>query len=64
LAGEFVRAHAAGVNWHQIHLDPYPKGKKLEEELDELVALVEYRAGVMSEALAERKNLGNYWRGY
>ena len=35
----------------------------IKKELKELVALIEYRPGVMSEALAQRKNIEVYWKG-
>src|SRR5205807_2255536 len=34
----------------------------IKKELKELVALIEYRPGVMSEALAQRKNIEVYWK--
>jgi hypothetical protein len=61
--GDFVKASASGVQWDTIALPPYPTGAALAAEIDELVALVEYRPGVMTEALAQRSNLIAYWRG-
>jgi len=41
-----------------------PKTKPaIDKELDELVELIEYRGGVMSEALAQRENLWAYFSG-
>ena len=61
--GEFVTAHAGALRWNTITLSAYPKGANLKKELDELLELVEYRPGVMAEALAQRSNLAAYWRG-
>src|SRR5262249_28268703 len=36
---------------------------EIANELEELVALIEYRPAVMSEALAQRKNIEVYWKG-
>jgi hypothetical protein len=41
-----------------------PKSKAdIDKELDELMELIEYRAGVMSEALAQREHLWAYFSG-
>jgi hypothetical protein len=41
-----------------------PKTKPdIDKELAQLTELIEYRAGVMSEALSERENLWNYFSG-
>jgi len=65
--GEFVSAKGGTTNnpltWDTITLPPYPKAAALKRELDELLELVEYRPGVMSEAMAQRSGLGAYWRG-
>jgi hypothetical protein len=37
-------------------------GRSLREEIDELVDLIEYRPGVLSEALMQRDNMLDYWR--
>ncbi len=38
-------------------------GTNVNQELDELVTLIPYRAGVLAEALAQRDNILNYFRG-
>jgi membrane-associated phospholipid phosphatase len=42
---------------------PIPTGAWLQAELDELQELMDYRQGVMSEALAQLGNLVVYWSG-
>jgi len=64
--GEFVLANDSGVKWDGLKglLDTfYPTPAKVVDELKELVELVEYRSGVMSEAMAQRQNIAAYWRG-
>jgi membrane-associated phospholipid phosphatase len=60
--GEFVQV----PGWDQFNLQavaPIPVGAALQSELDELQTLVDYRQGVMSEALAQRDNISAYWAG-
>jgi hypothetical protein len=52
-----------GLQWDKIELEPFPTESELKEEIEELIAISEYRAGVMNEALAQRSNLIAYWRG-
>jgi len=63
--GEFVRVTSTTPphNWHSITLQAFPTGAVLAAEIAELVELVEYRPGVMSEALAQRTDLWAYYRG-
>jgi len=64
--GDFVRtADSSGHHWHQFssELDGILSGAVVADELKELVELVEYRSGVMAEAMAQRSNLLAYWRG-
>jgi membrane-associated phospholipid phosphatase len=59
---EFVRK----TGWDAIDLQtaaPIPTGAALKGELDELLTLVDYRPGVMSEALAQRNSICVYWEG-
>jgi hypothetical protein len=71
--GEFVQATApaaAGlpmIQWNSQSLHDELAGilaaADVTRELIELGELVEYRSGVMSEALQQRENLLRYWRG-
>jgi hypothetical protein len=66
--GEFVGTKsAAGFQWDSPHiqnaLQQILNRAKVADELEELVALVEYRSGVMSEAMAERSAFVRYWQG-
>ena len=61
--GEFTQAKKGSLRWDTIKLPPVPKGAALKAEIDELIQLIEYRPGLMSEALAQRDNLANYWCG-
>jgi hypothetical protein len=70
LLEEFVKAKAPSPNagepdydWTTIELEAPPQDAELEAELDELVALSEYREGVLGEALAQCGDIANYWRG-
>jgi hypothetical protein len=66
--GEFVSVtNAAGTLWKSFKTTlngylPTTQAAK-EDELKELIELIEYRSGVMAEALAQRANLIAYWRG-
>ena len=40
-----------------------PDAATLQQDLDELFSLIEFRPAVMSEALAQRNNISAYWRG-
>ncbi|HEY3968082.1 MAG TPA: hypothetical protein VGM05_26195, partial [Planctomycetaceae bacterium] len=42
---------------------PIPAGQSLKDELTELQELMDYRPGVMAEALAQISNLAVYWSG-
>lgn len=66
--GEFVQASsAAGDKWNSF--EPALRAKlpttqaDIDKELKQLVELIEYRSGVMSEALAQRENPWAYYRG-
>jgi hypothetical protein len=66
--GEFVRASVPrpkkpALTWDRIVLKRYPRGVKLRREINELIELIEYRPGVMAEALAQRTNPWAYYRG-
>jgi len=50
------------VRWDKIELPPPPKGDKLEEELQQLAEIVDYRPGVALEALAQRNGIIDYFR--
>jgi len=65
MSHEFVRVTlpTAPLNCHSITLQPVPIGADLAKQIKELVELVEYRPGVMSEALAQRTDLWAYYRG-
>jgi hypothetical protein len=60
--GEFVQQQG----WDEFKLQtvaPIPTGARLTDELTELHELVDYRPGVMAEALAQRNNFVAYWCG-
>jgi membrane-associated phospholipid phosphatase len=60
--GEFVQV----PGWDLFNLQaaaPIPVGAALQAELNELQELVDYRPGVLSEALAQRDNIAVYWSG-
>jgi hypothetical protein len=57
LLSEFVQQNG----WSGINLAGIPSAAVVEAELKELLALVEFRAGVMSEALAQRDNIPGYF---
>ena len=60
--GEFVQAEdAAGNTWTDFALPDY-RDYPLADELDELAELIEYRPGVIGEALAQRNNIPGYFR--
>jgi hypothetical protein len=56
---------AAGHRWHDFNhqLDAILAAANVQDELKQLEDLIEYRAGVMSEALKQRGSIWNYWRG-
>jgi len=66
------------LKWNKVRLRPslpsdaLPAGDpeqgldrktKTKDELDELIALIEYRPAVMAEAMAQRNGMLAYWRG-
>ena len=60
--GEFVQAEDAdGKTWTDFALPDY-RDYPLADELDELAELIEYRPGVIGEALAQRNNIPGYFR--
>ncbi|MBK8209915.1 MAG: hypothetical protein IPK78_07915 [Rhodospirillales bacterium] len=62
--GEFVQQVEGGKSWHQATIaEPVPGQAKLHQELDELIELIEYRAGVLAEASAQRAGMLDYFRG-
>jgi hypothetical protein len=65
--GEFVQAKSPAPvrRWFdfQSQLSAILAAANVNNELKELEALIEYRAGVMTEALKERGNIWDYWRG-
>jgi len=69
ILGEFVLVNdnTGKPRWNQFatSLDTLlPKAKvDIDAELDELVTLIEYRPGVMAEAMAQRTNPWAYFRG-
>ncbi|MEO8320683.1 MAG: phosphatase PAP2 family protein [Bradyrhizobium sp.] len=52
-----------GIRPRSIPIINITTGQLLLDELSELQELVDYRPGVMSEALAQRGNLDTYWAG-
>jgi len=68
VVGEFVRAKCAdGLTWDSPDLEQALRNilqsADTAAELRELAELMEYRAGVLAEALAQRTGLWSYWRG-
>src|SRR5262249_59310248 len=66
MLGEFTQTSSpTGQKWDQISLagSPIPTGVKLAAEIDELIELIDYRPGVMAEALMQRDNMLAYWCG-
>jgi hypothetical protein len=66
--GELVQQQAqipggAAFQWNSIPIGPIPDGAATAIELTELRALVEHRAGVLAEAMAQRDGMAEYWRG-
>lgn len=67
--GEFVQAKAptTGFRWNSPGLRNLLKhildNAKTDEEIQELIELIEYRPGVMAEALAQRTNPWAYFHG-
>jgi len=47
----------------KIELPPIPSGEYIKKELAQLMRLIEYRPGVMAEALAQRQNIEIYFQG-
>ena len=66
--GEFVNAQAADPNtgaqfkWNQIQLPDW-RNNNIDAELFELYQLIDYRPGVMAEAVGEIQGFEIYWRG-
>jgi hypothetical protein len=61
--GEFVQASDGdGNTWIDFTLPDYGS-YPLADELDELAELIEYRPGVLAEALAQRNNIVGYFCG-
>ena len=44
-------------------MPPIPTGQALIDEIDELIALIDYRGGVLAEAIMQRDNMLRYWCG-
>jgi hypothetical protein len=63
--GEFVQATDNGLQWHGIDLTSLnvTNAAAIKKELDELLELVEYRPGVLAEAMAQSAAFLDYWRG-
>jgi membrane-associated phospholipid phosphatase len=63
--GEFVQQSIGGNNWAVVTAVPAPNlaTATVWGELDQLQMLSEYRAEVMSEALAQMTDMVGYWAG-
>jgi hypothetical protein len=58
MLSDFVKETTAGVVWDAIDLTPFQRNQaQTDLELRELVHLIEYRPGVLKEALAQRSNI-------
>lgn len=61
---EFVQVKTAdGKFWHDIEIKAPPVEQALYEQIDELIALIEYRRGVLTEALIQRDAFLDYFQG-
>jgi hypothetical protein len=65
---EFVQTDWTAITLAGPHDDPSTNqhaltGKTLAHEVNELIGLIEYRGGMLSEALMQRDNMLDYWRG-
>jgi hypothetical protein len=58
--GDINKEH---LKWDTIDLPDYPNEEHTNEELKELVRLIDYRPNVLSEALAQRDGIDDYFRG-
>lgn len=58
ILSEFVRS----TSWHTFALPNPPVGNGLQDELTELVGLIGYRAGVLHEALQQRRTVIGYFQ--
>ena len=66
MLGEFAATGATtNQTWNAIPLPPYPAvgTPQFDAEIDELVQLIDYRPGVMTEPLMQRNDLLKYWCG-
>src|SRR5205823_9627563 len=63
--GQFVglELQEPPCRWDKIELPPIPSGEYIKKELAQLMQLIEYRPGVMAEALAQRQNIEIYFQG-
>ena len=63
--GEFVCAKSDDLRWYNIELnEALPKEPKdVNEEIRQLVRLIDCRANILSEALAQRNGIDDYFRG-
>jgi hypothetical protein len=61
-----LRVGNGNLKWDNINLDPstwLKDAKDIEDELQELVRLMDYRPSVLNEALAQREAIDDYFRG-
>jgi membrane-associated phospholipid phosphatase len=67
MLGEFTQQTDpnGNIKWDGISLAaaPIPTGQSLTNEINELIDLIDYRPGVMAEALRQRDNMLAYWCG-
>ncbi len=64
MLGEFTQTTGPNnLTWDRISLPPIPTGTQLTDEINELIQLMDYRPGVMAEALMQRDNMLVYWCG-
>jgi hypothetical protein len=58
-----VRRNESPVRWDKIELPPPKTGADLDEELQQLAEIMDYRPGVALEALAQCNGIIDYFRG-
>lgn len=63
--GEFVNATLANPTrrWDLVELPEIPTGEAVDKEIEDLIKLMEYRAGVMAETMTQCDDILSYWRG-
>lgn len=58
-----VTPKSPGRRWDGIDIGAVPDATATEAEINELIALMEYRPGIMAEAMTQCDDVLAYWRG-